>query len=123
MFVEVSRKKYEELKEMLKEMGIDFEASDCTLPGDKEQMVHVEIAGPKILTTQQVQQINQIFGVATLTEDKDGNGRPDYLDAEPQYVERRHRKWDDKMHTLGQEALGYFTGKSTEETVTVERAD
>ena len=56
MFVELSRKEYDKLRPFLKEKGVRYEPSDCTLPGEKEQMVHIEF---DTLTDNMVTVINQ----------------------------------------------------------------
>lgn len=120
MFVELTKEKYEQLAKMLREMGIAFEASDCTLPGESVRMVHVEIPGE--LRKEQIDLINDTFGKDAMFTDRNGDGRADYLgEGIPEYRERRHRPWDDKVHTLKQEIWGYVSGKNTEETVTYER--
>jgi hypothetical protein len=123
MFVEVKRSMYERLKKVLQELGVSYEPSDCTLPGDKEQMVHIEIVST--LTERQRlvidKELEEMFGRADIGIDKDGNEIPDYLEEEEgKVVERRTRKWDQKMHTLSADAAAWFTGKNEEEEVTYE---
>lgn len=122
MFVEISRDAFEKMKKHLQEMGIAFEVSDCTLPGEKAAQVHLEVGA---LSQEQIYEMNNlidyIYGKNTLERDLNGNGLPDYLEGEaPVIVEKRERKWDKRMHTLGEEAVGAFLGKNTEEEVTYE---
>lgn len=127
MFVEISKSAFEKLKARLEEMGIKYEASDCTIPGEDIKMVHLEIDGnlsPEQVTTIN-NQIDAIYGNdATGREnnkDMDGNGIADILeDGKGQIVEKRRRTWDDKLHTPGKEAKGFITGANMEEEVTYE---
>ena len=67
-FVEMTRKNYEKMKKMLEEMGVKVEITDCTLPKDKEAMVHVDIVG---LTEKQKAQINEVFAQEGILVQKD----------------------------------------------------
>lgn len=63
MFLEISKKKYLEMQKMLEEMGVKIEVSDCSVKGDKEPMVHIELLG---LTDRQREEINRHFGRDTV---------------------------------------------------------
>lgn len=121
MFVEVTKKQYEKMKKMLQEMGIKIEVSDCTLPKDKEQMVHIEVMG---LTEKQKEQINEIFGIGTIMIDRDADGRDDKLEELEEDEERprviRRRKSDQKFQGPIKGAIDDFTGKNREEEVIYE---
>lgn len=123
MFVEITKKVYEELKPSLIQMNVNYEVSDCTLPQDSVAMVHLRFTG--ILSNAEIEKINKqidyIYGEATteqvLKKDLDGNGIADVLENSSKVTEVRRRKWDDKVHTPGQEFAGYFTGANQEEEV------
>jgi signal recognition particle subunit SEC65 len=121
MFVEVTKKQYEKMKKMLQEMGIKIEVSDCTLPKDKEQMVHIEVMG---LTEKQKEQINEIFGIGTIMIDRDADGRDDKLEELEEDEERprvvRRRKSDQKFQGPIKGAIDDFTGKNREEEIIYE---
>lgn len=122
MFIEVSKKTFEKLKKKLDEMGIEYTVSDCKLPNEKNEMVHLETSG---LDHEQVKAINDfvaVYGEQEMTIDRDGDGVADLYQKEPPVLtEKRHRKWDDRMHTLGEEAIGEITGANREEEVTYEQ--
>lgn len=122
MFVELSQKNFEKLKKKLDEMGVQYEVSDCTLPGEKNMVVHVELGAlPEDVTKELNTELNEIYGASASIKDYNSDGVPDYVDEiSPSVVERRHRKWDDKMHTPMQEAKAWFTGENQEEEVTYE---
>ena len=121
MFVEVTKKQYEKMKKMLQEMGIKIEVSDCTLPKDKEQMVHIEVMG---LTEKQKEQINEIFGIGTIMIDRDADGLDDKLEELEEDEERprvvRRRKSDQKFQGPIKGAIDDFTGKNREEEIIYE---
>lgn len=89
MFVELTQEEYERLKNYLMDKAIAFEASDCTIEGEKVRHVHVEL--PE-LSTEQINGINQVLtmykqqllkdtgAVEEKTMDTDGDGRADYLE-------------------------------------------
>lgn len=110
-FVEMTKRNYEKMKKMLEEMGVKVEIYDCTLPKDKEQMVHVDIVGltekqkaqineifdregiivqkdipvernETNMTIQEKEQFNSVFGAGTVKDDRDGDGLDDNLEKE-----------------------------------------
>ena len=54
MFLEVTEEVYEKIRPMLFEMGVEFEASDCTLEGEQVPHLHLEFEN---LTEQEAQEI------------------------------------------------------------------
>lgn len=120
MWVEISKGKYDQLQKKLKEMGIDVEISDCTTKEDVERMIHIEF--PQLSNEQKIiiqKQIDSIYGKGDTaskfyTNDFDGNGIPDTIDAEiekeeakvNQSVERKAS--DDHLVTIT-EAFSDFT--------------
>lgn len=120
MFVEITRRNYEKMKRMLEEMGVKFVVTDCTLPKDREKMVHIEING---LTPENIKQINETFGRDTIEVDYDGNGIPDRLDelSGEEIREVRRRKSDQQYSGPIRSAVGYLSGKDQEEEVIIDR--
>lgn len=116
MYIELSRTKYEKMKGLLLELEITFQATDCTIPGDKEQMVHVEVGQ---LTPLQIKNINDAYGQDTIPVDLDMDGVPDYIEEAPELVEvRRKVSPSDKTASL-KAAIGTYLGKKTEEVSVV----
>lgn len=125
MFLEISKKKFEKskMRELFENMNIQYEISDCTLPDEKEMMLHIEFSNLSVPQKEKIENLlENIYGEDTVNKDRDGNGVPDYLDNidQPEVIEKRHRKWDDRMHTAGEETKGFITGANTEEDVTYE---
>lgn len=125
MFLEISKKKFEEnkMRDLLENMNIQYEISDCTLPDEKEMMIHIEFSNLSEPQKNKIENLlENVYGKDSVNKDKDGNGIPDYLDNldGTGVIEKRHRKWDDRMHTPGEEAKGFVTGANTEEEVTYE---
>lgn len=123
MFLERPRKDVTALIPYFKQKGIDYEISDCTLPGEEVEMAHIEFK--RTLSPEEIEHINNLldslYGKDTTariqTKDVDGNGRADIIDAELEKQEDRkkepdHREWDQKVHTPLQEARGWFTGEN-----------
>ncbi len=127
MWVEMSRSYFEKLRAKLEQMHLNLEISDCTLPGETEGKVHVELGS---LNADQKTQIEQelayiynapVYQTPEGEKDVDRNGIADDKE-EPEAVrEVRRRPWDDRAHTAGEEALGYLSGESMREEVTYER--
>lgn len=122
MFLELKKKDFEnqKLKELFEKLKVKYEVSDCTLPEEKERMLHIEFYELSEAQKEQiVDTLEKIYGPDSIRRDKDGNGIPDYIDnLGPEFIEKRHRKWDDKMHTVKEELIGFATGANTEEEVT-----
>lgn len=86
MFVEMSKTKYENLKQKLQKMGISVEVSDCTTKEDIERILHIEF--PQLSNAQKIiiqKEINAIYGKSDesskfYTNDFDGNGISDDLE-------------------------------------------
>lgn len=116
MYIELSREKYEKMKGLLLEMGVIFRATDCTIPGDKEQMVHVEVGQ---LTPLQIKNINEAYGQDTIPVDRDGNGVSDYIEEVPELVEVRKKVTPSERSASLTAAVGTFAGKETEEVSVV----
>lgn len=57
------------------------------------------------------------FDINNLTDSQIKMIKKYYNKLEPGVIEKRHRKWDDKFHTIGQELKGNFTGENIEEDV------
>lgn len=124
MFYEMKKKEFENsrLRELLEKLKIKYEISDCTLPNEKEKMLHIEFFS---LSESQKEQIldtlEKIYGPESIKRDKDGNGIPDYIDnLPPEMIEKRHKKWDDRGHTIKEEFIGFVTGENEAEDVTYE---
>lgn len=89
MFVEVTKSEYEKLNNYLYDNNIPREISDCTIPGEKIQHVHVEFGE---LNSEQIDGINRMLevikqqllketgSVEEKNMDADGDGRADYLE-------------------------------------------
>lgn len=125
MFLEISKKRFEKskMRELFENMNIQYEISDCTLQDEKEMMLHIEFSNLSAPQKEKIENLlENIYGEDIVNKDRDGNGVPDYLDNidQPEVIEKRHRKWDDRMHTAGEEAKGFITGANTEEEVTYE---
>lgn len=116
MYIELSRTRYEDLKKRLLEMGIEFKATDCTIPGDKEQMVHIEVGQ---LTPLQIKNINEAYGQDTILVDLDSNGTPDYLEEQPELVEKREKTTPSDDSVSLKAAVRTFLGEETEKVTTV----
>jgi DNA-binding helix-hairpin-helix protein with protein kinase domain len=95
LFVEVTDEEAGKVQEYLSGQEIAYTSTPVSVPGMKTAKVHVEINCPEDLTDDQIAQIA----------------------ADLQNITRRHRhrRWDDKFHTLGEEANGYMTGANLEE--------
>jgi len=137
MYIETSRDNYQKLKQYLIEQGIYFESSDCTLPNEKIQMIHIEFADGLELSNEQKNTINNIIDQAINKvisqsdrakllsanedplRDTDGDGLSDkleiILDNEGNIPEHKHKSWNDQLHTPMQEAIGWFTGEADKE--------
>lgn len=129
MFVELTKEAWEKLQKKLDKLGIGYETSDCTLPNDSISHVHIEfgnltkvkaeeiskeidtayaeIAQQSILEAQMISE--QLMKQAE--EEKEINAQAN----DPK--EHRHRKWDDRYHTLGEELMAAALGKNVEEEV------
>lgn len=131
MFLEISKVKFDKLKESLDSMNISYELSDCTLEGEKEISVHAEFLSE--LSDEQKRIINdridEIYGEGTIErsyeKDMDGDGIPDIVEEKEEKEaerpkERRRRPWDDKVHTPSESMKGYFTGEIEKEDVIYE---
>lgn len=127
MFTEMTREAYEKFSRKMREKGIAFEASDCTIPGDSQEHVHIEFGNLNVdLKKDIADEIDASYAqVATesveaqkqaLKEEKEEREAKD-RDAEPR--QERHKKWDDRMHTPTEEMMGYITGAAEEEEVVV----
>ena len=83
MFVEISQKKWPELKKKLDELGIPYNLSDGSLPGEKATVLHVDISGAISQDQREAvsRQMESIFGKSVLERDRDGNGVPDYAES------------------------------------------
>lgn len=123
MFLERPKKDITAILPYLKQHHIEYEMSDCTLPGEEVEMTHLQFT--RELSPDEIRRINDmldnLYGKDTTsriqTNDVDGNGRADYIDAELEKEEKQndkpiHREWDQKMHTPMQEAKGWFMGEN-----------
>lgn len=108
MFIEITKEAWNKLQKKLDDKGFtDYEASDCTLPGDSVPHVHIEFG---LLSKERRTEIAKDVDASYEEVAKESDA--------PKEV--RRRKWDEKFHTPGQEAAGWFTGKNMEEEVTYE---
>ena len=108
MFIELTKEAWNKLQKKLEEKKItDYTVSDCTLPGDSIPHVHIDFG-----TGMSKSMIEE------LAKDVDGVFEAVANESKPKEV--RKRKWDEKFHTPGQEAKGWFTGENTQEEVTYE---
>lgn len=104
MFIEVKESFFRDcLIPYLEEFNVKYIISDCTLPNEKEKIIHVEFETE--LTKEQIEKINGIY---------QKNGK------EKELVIKRERKWDRQYHTLKQELKGHITGQNLEEEVIYE---
>ena len=111
MFVEMPTKMVNKLKNILKNMNIKFETSDCTLKGDKENVSHIEFITE--LTEEQIETINNEIDYIYDSDRQD-------IDKNNEPKEYRHRKWDDKTHGPIESMQGYFSGEIEKEDVIYE---
>ena len=118
MYCEIDEQKYLELKKELEKRNIQFEASDCTLPGEKEKMFHIEMINLSM------EQTTMIANFVTALFEKESEKHKEVVRTEEENEkpkEVRKREWDKKPHTLKEEVVGYMTGENMKETVTYER--
>lgn len=94
MYINVDSKKKQQIIKKLEEMEIPYEIKENTIPGEKIQSF--EITLKRDLSDSEFSELNRAVAKIKQT---------------------RHRKWDDRHHTLKEEAVGWFTGKNTEEEV------
>lgn len=94
MYINVNNEKKEEVIKKIEEMRLPYEINDNTIPGEKTQSY--EITFKRDLTQSEFSELNRAVAKIKQT---------------------RHRKWDDRHHTLKEETVGWFTGKNTEEEV------
>lgn len=89
MFIETTKTKYDELSKYLKEKGISYESSNCTLPNDKEPHVHLEFGEMneeqrdyvvQMMRTLSKQIIKDTASVEEKMLDVDNDGKADYLE-------------------------------------------
>ena len=115
MFVEMSREAYLKIADKLKSNNYQFEVSDCTLPDDNEQYVHIEFMN---LTEANIRDIAKELDLtyAQLAEEsrKEEEITKEELADKDEHKETAHNKWEDEYHTPLQEMKGYLTGKSSE---------
>lgn len=57
------------------------------------------------------------FTIEQVTEEQCKKIKNYYQTLEAPVIEKRHRKWDEKYHTLSEEIKGEFTGANREEEV------
>lgn len=57
------------------------------------------------------------FDVENITDEQAKNIKKYYEQLSPNPIEKRHRKWDEKYHTLSEEIKGEITGANREEEV------
>lgn len=91
VFLETDKKRAKEIEEYLQDREIKYEAKPI------HQLVHLDI---EALTDEQAIEIKKLYKT---------------LDAPKEEI--RHRKWDDRFHTVSEEIMGEFTGANREEEI------
>ena len=122
MFVEISKSKYEKLEKKLKELGLNVEISDCTLPKEIEIMLHIEF--PSLTNEQKIiiqKEIESIYGKGETvnkfyTNDLDADGLSDVIQKDinkieenNKYRQKNERKASDDHYVSLNEAVENFT--------------
>lgn len=99
MFLEVSKKKYQKMKELLDKEGIAYTIADNAITKDDLEAYRFQFTkenNPELAA--------KIYTI--------------YLQASKEVNQPvRRQKWNERYHTLAEEAMGYMTGKNTEETL------
>lgn len=123
MFTEMTQEAYEKFKAKMEAKGISFEASDCTLPGDSTQHVHIEFGNLNVdLKKDIADEIDASYEQVAIESKealKKAKAEKEEKDRDAEPREERHKKWDDRMHTPREEAMGYITGAAEEEEVVI----
>ena len=116
MFIELTEEAYEKFKPYLERNNFEYTVSDCTLPTDSIKHYHIDFGAIAVETARQIalQVDSAYFGVAKESVLAEKAAIEAELDR-PKEI--RKRKWDEKSHTVAEEAYGFVTGANVEETV------
>lgn len=101
MYLEVSAKKMEKLKERLDNANIQYQITNYSINNNKIQVFRFDFGS---LDPEMIKTISNIYTKLT-----------DELSKQVEPVGHYEKTWNKKSHTLGEEITGYLTGQNEQE--------
>lgn len=99
MYLEVSKKKYQRMKELLDKDGIAYTVTNGGINSSDLESYRFQLS-----KTNDADLARKVYTL--------------YIQASKEVGEPvKVKKWNEKYHTAAEEAMGFITGKSSEETI------